>query len=87
MKYRTIEYFLKSDRPGNWRYQFRIGRAVKTGRIRTDFEASAIQRVEARVDRELRLAVLDDVTPTGRRMQGAPAVSVQFAKLLSKTNA
>jgi hypothetical protein len=62
MKYRGIEYSLKSIGPGQWKYQFRIGRAFKNGMTKTEIESSAIERVERRIDRELRIAGLEEGT-------------------------
>ncbi len=60
MKYRGINYSLKSAGNGIWKYQFFIGRAGKAGHIKTDFEATAIERVRRRIDRELMIAGLEE---------------------------
>jgi hypothetical protein len=40
--------------PGVWKWQFRIGDEVKTGKTETRIEMLAIRRVQLRIDRELR---------------------------------
>jgi hypothetical protein len=43
--------------PGIWKWQFRIGVAVKTGTTATNINLLAIRRVQLRIDRELKKAV------------------------------
>jgi hypothetical protein len=40
--------------PGVWKWQFRIGDRVKTGKTETNINLLAIRRVHLRIDRELR---------------------------------
>jgi hypothetical protein len=40
--------------PGVWRWQFRIGDDVKTGKTETRINLLAIRRVQLRIDRELK---------------------------------
>ena len=40
--------------PGIWKWQFRIGDLVKTGRTETRINLLAMRRVQLRIDRELR---------------------------------
>jgi hypothetical protein len=40
--------------PGIWKWQFKIGDEVKTGRTETRIELLAIRRVQSLIDRELR---------------------------------
>jgi hypothetical protein len=54
MKYRGIEYSLKAVAEGVWRYNFVIGRAVKSGRLKVETEALAVARVQRRIDRQFR---------------------------------
>ena len=55
MNHRGIEYTLTATSvPGVWKWQFRIGDDVKTGKTETRIEMLAIRRVQLRIDRELR---------------------------------
>lgn len=55
MIHRGIEFIVVATRvPGIWRWQFRIGGKVKTGRTETKLELMAIRRVKLRIDRELK---------------------------------
>jgi hypothetical protein len=42
--------------PGIWRWQFRIGDEVKSGKTETKISLLAIRRVQLRIDRELKKA-------------------------------
>jgi hypothetical protein len=55
MNHRGIEYTVTMTMvPGVWKWQFRIGDEVKTGKTETRIEMLAIRRVQLRIDRELR---------------------------------
>ena len=55
MNHRGIEYTVTMTTvPGVWKWQFRIGDEVKTGKTETRIEMLAIRRVQLRIDRELR---------------------------------
>jgi hypothetical protein len=55
MNYRGIEYTLTmTTTPGIWKWQFRIGDAVKTGKTETKIDLLAMRRVQTRIDRELK---------------------------------
>lgn len=55
MNHRGIEYTVTMTTvPGVWKWQFRIGDGVKTGKTETRIEMLAIRRVQLRIDRELR---------------------------------
>ncbi len=56
MNYKGIEYTIKMIEPGTWKYRFHIGRAVKVGMTKVELELLAIQRVQKRIDRELKIA-------------------------------
>jgi hypothetical protein len=56
MNYKGIEYTIKMVEPGIWKYRFNIGRAVKVGTTKVQLELLAIQRVQKRIDRELKIA-------------------------------
>ena len=60
MNYKGIEFSLKMIKPGTWTYRFQIGRAIKTGRKKTTLEHLVIQSVHTRIDRELKLAGLNN---------------------------
>jgi len=50
-----VEYTLvPSPTPGIWKWQFRIGDKVKTGRVETRIDLLAVRRVKQRIDRELK---------------------------------
>lgn len=55
MNYRGIEYTLTMTTvPGVWKWQFRIGDEVKTGKTETKIDLLAVRRVRSRIDRELK---------------------------------
>jgi hypothetical protein len=55
MNHRGVEYTVTMTTvPGVWKWQFRIGDEVKTGRTETRIDLLAIRRVQLRIDRELK---------------------------------
>jgi hypothetical protein len=57
MNHRGVEYMVATTAtPGIWRWQFRIGDEVKSGRTETRISLLAIRRVQLRIDRELKKA-------------------------------
>ena len=55
MNHKGIEYSIVTGAaPGVWKWQFRIGDRVKTGRTETRLNLLAIRRVQLRIDQELR---------------------------------
>ena len=57
MNHRGVEYMvLTTATPGIWKWQFRIGEQVKTGKTETRISLLAIRRVQLRIDRELKRA-------------------------------
>jgi hypothetical protein len=55
MNHRGIEYTVTpTSVPGVWKWQFRIGDEVKTGKTETKINLLAIRRVQLRIDRELK---------------------------------
>jgi hypothetical protein len=57
MNYRGVEYtVVTTATPGIWKWQFRIGDEVKTGKTETRISLLAIRRVQLRIDRELKSA-------------------------------
>ena len=60
MNHKGIEYTLVTTAtPGVWKWQFRIGDRVKTGKTETRINLLAIRRVQIRINRELRSAERD----------------------------
>ena len=63
MNHKGVEYSVAvTATPGIWRWQFRIGDALKTGRTETRINLLAIRRVQLRIDRELK-KVVAELTP------------------------
>jgi hypothetical protein len=57
MQHKGVEYMIAaSSTPGVWKWQFRIGDQVRTGRTETRINLMAIRRVQLRIDRELKKA-------------------------------
>jgi hypothetical protein len=55
MNHRGVEYTVSATSvPGVWKWQFRIGDGVKTGKTETKINLLAIRRVQLRIDRELK---------------------------------
>ena len=55
MNHRGVEYTVTATSvPGVWKWQFRIGDEVKTGKTETKINLLAIRRVQLRIDRELK---------------------------------
>jgi hypothetical protein len=55
MNHRGIEYTVTTTAtPGIWKWEFRIGDEVKTGRTETRINLLAIRRAQLRIDRELK---------------------------------
>jgi hypothetical protein len=60
MVHKGIEYTVALTAiPSVWKWQFRIGDEVKTGRTETRIDLLAIRRVQLRIDRELKKAAHD----------------------------
>ena len=53
MNRRGVEFTLVQIEPGLWRWHFRIGETVKTGKTETSLMGMAARRVQQRIDREL----------------------------------
>jgi hypothetical protein len=57
MNHKGVEYTLtRSETPGFWRWQFRIGDLVRSGRTEARLALLAMRRVQLRIDRELKHA-------------------------------
>jgi hypothetical protein len=63
MNYRGIEYSVATTTtPGIWKWQFRIGDEIKTGKTETRISMLAIRRVQLRIDRALKLVAREPVS-------------------------
>lgn len=51
-----IAFTLAETQPGLWKWQFRIGETVTSGKTETNLRGLATYRVQQRIDRELRNA-------------------------------
>jgi hypothetical protein len=57
MNHKGVEYTLtRSETPGIWKWQFRIGNLVKSGRTEARLPLLAMRRVQLKIDRELKHA-------------------------------
>lgn len=54
MIHRDIEYSVTAIAPGMWKWQFRIGARVVSGKTEARLKLLAMRRVQIRIDRELR---------------------------------
>lgn len=55
--HKGVEYMVATTAtPGIWKWQFRIGDQVKTGKTETRISQLAVRRVQLRIDRELKRA-------------------------------
>ena len=57
VNHKGVEYTLiRSETPGFWKWQFRIGDLVRSGKTEASLALLAMRRVELRIDRELKHA-------------------------------
>ena len=57
MNHRGVEYsIVMTAVPNVWKWQFRIGNEVKTGKTETRISLLAIRRVQLRINREFKIA-------------------------------
>lgn len=57
MTHRGVEYtVVMTAVPNVWKWQFRIGDEVKTGKTETRISLLAIRRVQLRINREFKIA-------------------------------
>ena len=57
INHKGVEYTLtRSETPGLWQWQFRIGDLVRSGKFEARLAPLALRRVELRIDRELKHA-------------------------------
>jgi hypothetical protein len=53
MNRRSVEFTLTQVHRGLWKWQFQIGKTVKTGKTHSNLMGMAARRVQLRIDREL----------------------------------
>ena len=56
MIHKGVEYTVTAVAPGIWKWQFRIGERVVSGKTDARLQLLAMRRVELRIDRELKKA-------------------------------
>jgi hypothetical protein len=56
MVHKGVEYIVTAVGPGIWKWQFRIGDKVVSGKTEARLNLLAIRRVQLRIDRELKKA-------------------------------
>ena len=56
MIHKGVEYTVTAAAPGIWKWQFRIGERVVSGKTEARLQLLAIRRVQLRIDRELKKA-------------------------------
>ena len=55
MNHKGVEYTLtRSETPGVWKWEFRIGDLVRSGRTEARLLLLAMRRVQLKIDRELK---------------------------------
>ncbi|MBR1236614.1 hypothetical protein [Bradyrhizobium sp. AUGA SZCCT0182] len=53
MDYRGVQYEITQIEPGLWKYQFRIGAVIRTGKTKCNLEQLAEKRLRMKIDRLL----------------------------------
>jgi hypothetical protein len=56
MIHKGVEYSVTAVAPGVWKWQFRIGDRIVSGKTEARLNLLAIRRVQLRIDRELKKA-------------------------------
>ena len=54
MLHKGVEYSVTAVTPGIWKWQFRIGDRVVSGKTEARLKLLAVRRVQLRIDRELK---------------------------------
>lgn len=54
MIHKGIEYTVTAGPPGTWKWQFKIGDRVFSGKTEAKMQLLAMRRVQLRIDRELK---------------------------------
>ena len=69
-----VEYTLtRSETPGFWQWQFRIGNLVRSGKTEARLFLLAMRRIQLRIDRELKHATRQLIVVIGIRAGYFPA--------------
>jgi hypothetical protein len=53
MNRRGVEFTVIQVHPSLWKWQFQIGKTVKTGKTHSNLMGAAARRIQLRIDREL----------------------------------
>ena len=56
MIYKGVEFTVTAVSPGIWKWQFRVGERLVSGKTEAKLNLLAIRRVHQRIDRELKKA-------------------------------
>jgi hypothetical protein len=56
MIHKSVEYTVTPVAPGLWKWQFRIGDRIVSGKTEARLQLLAMRRVQLRIDRELKKA-------------------------------
>ena len=67
MIHKGVEYTVTAVAPGIWKWQFRIGDRVVSGKTEARLQLLAIRRVQLRIDRELKKATPNRPPDPGSR--------------------
>ena len=73
MVHKGVEYEIAKVEPGLWKYQFRIGAIIRTGKTRCSLELLAERRVRLTIDNQLRKLA-------SQRLSGPPK-SIRTARI------
>ena len=57
MVYKNVEFTVNAVAAGVWKWQFRIGDRLVTGKTEARLYLLAVRRVQMRIDRELKKAI------------------------------
>jgi hypothetical protein len=66
MIHKSVEYTVTAVAPGLWKWQFRIGDRIVSGKTEARLQLLAIRRVQLRIDRELKKATRQNNNPEFR---------------------
>ena len=78
MNHKGIEYTLtRSETPGIWNWQFRIGDLVRSGRTEARLLLLAMRRVQLKIDRELRHTGREASPPFGAPHPPIPSTGIK----------
>jgi len=54
MNHKGVEYSVTAGPPGTWKWQFKIGDRIVSGKTEAKLQLLAIRRVQLRIDRALK---------------------------------